>query len=88
MPEPSSGKTDRERRQVKWTKEIVGDVRTAPSRRRRSPRRLLKGLAFLLICGGLMSIIVYSPLFTLQRVVLQGNTYMNGNGYSHQRAAA
>lgn len=43
----------------------------------RSPRRILKGLAFLAICGGIMSIIVYSPLFTLQRVVLHGNTYLN-----------
>ncbi|MBQ1416388.1 MAG: FtsQ-type POTRA domain-containing protein [Selenomonas sp.] len=47
-----------------------------PLRRRRSPRRLLKGLAFLLICGGLVAFIVYSPLFTLQRVRLQGNTYI------------
>lgn len=44
---------------------------------RRSPRRLLKGLAFLAICGGVMSIIVYSPLFTLQRVVIHGNTYLD-----------
>jgi len=44
---------------------------------RRSPRRLVKGAAFLAICGGLMSIVVYSPLFTLQRVVLHGNTYLN-----------
>lgn len=44
---------------------------------RRSPRRLLKGLAFLLICGGMMSIIVYSPLFTLQRVMIHGNTYLD-----------
>ena len=48
----------------------------AHSRRRRSPRRLLKGMAFLLICGGLVAFIVYSPLFTLQRVQLKGNTYL------------
>ena len=43
----------------------------------RSPRRILKGLAFLAICGGIMAVIVYSPLFTLQRVVLHGNNYLN-----------
>lgn len=45
-------------------------------KRRRSPRRIIKGLMFLGICGGLMSIVVYSPLFTLQRVTLHGNTYL------------
>ena len=45
-------------------------------KRRRSPRRIIKGLMFLGICGGLMSIVVYSPLFTLQRVSLHGNTYL------------
>lgn len=48
-----------------------------PNKPRRSPRRLFKGLAFLAICGGIMSIVVYSPLFTLQRVVLHGNTYLD-----------
>lgn len=43
---------------------------------RRNPRRLLKGVLFLLICGGLMAIVVYSPLFTMQRLVLNGNTYL------------
>ncbi|WP_037371673.1 cell division protein FtsQ/DivIB [Selenomonas sp. AE3005] len=54
----------------------LGTLEMRPLRRRRSPRRLLKGLAFLLICGGLVAFIVYSPLFTLQRVRLQGNTYI------------
>ena len=54
----------------------LGTLEPRPLRRRRSPRRLLKGLAFLLICGGLVAFIVYSPLFTLQRVRLQGNTYI------------
>ena len=44
---------------------------------RRSPRRLIKGILFLMICGGLMAIVVYSPLFTLQRVVLTGSNYLN-----------
>ena len=46
------------------------------SRRKRSPRRLMKGLLFLLICGGIMAVVVYSPLFTLQRVNIHGNTYL------------
>lgn len=55
----------------------LGNQFPPPKKLRRSPQRLLKGLAFLIICGGIMSIIVYSPLFTLQRVVLTGNTYLN-----------
>ena len=50
-------------------REIPEEVQVPSRKRRRSPRRLIKGLAFLAICGGVMSIIVYSPLFTLQRVV-------------------
>ncbi len=57
--------------------EIPEEVQVPSRKRRRSPRRLIKGLAFLAICGGVMSIIVYSPLFTLQRVVLHGNAYLN-----------
>ena len=52
------------------------EVEVRPLRRKRSPRRLFKGVLFLLICGGLVAFIVYSPLFTLQRVKLQGNTYL------------
>lgn len=44
--------------------------------RRRSPRRLLKALAFIAICSGLMAIVVYSPLFTLQRLTVNGNSYL------------
>ena len=58
-------------------REIPEEIQVPSRRRRRSPRRLIKGLAFLAICGGVMSIIVYSPLFTLQRVVLHGNAYLN-----------
>lgn len=56
--------------------EMQAEAPQVHRKRHRSPRRLLKGLIFLAVCGGLMSIIVYSPLFTLQRVVLQGNTYL------------
>lgn len=45
-------------------------------KRHRSPRRLLKGLIFLLICSGVMAIIIYSPLFTMQRLMVSGNTYL------------
>lgn len=47
--------------------------------RRRSPRRLLKALAFLAVCGGLVAIVVYSPLFTLQRLVVNGNSYLKAD---------
>lgn len=43
---------------------------------RRSPRRLFKGLLFLLLCGGFVAIVVYSPLFTMQRLILNGNRYL------------
>ncbi len=42
----------------------------------RSPRRLLKGLLFIFITMGLVAIMVYSPLFTVQRIEIQGNVYL------------
>lgn len=42
----------------------------------RSPRRLLKALGILIACSGILAIIIYSPLFTLQRVDLKGNNYL------------
>ena len=58
--------------------QLVGEAEPlSPQKPRRSPRRLIKGLAFLAICGGLMSIVVYSPLFTLQKVAIHGNTYLD-----------
>lgn len=57
--------------------EATEPLQSKRKKRRRSPRRILKGLAFLAICGGVMSIVVYSPLFTLQKVVLHGNTYLD-----------
>ncbi len=46
------------------------------AKRRRAPRRWVRGLFFLLICSALMTALIYSPLFTLQRVVVHGNTYL------------
>lgn len=43
---------------------------------RRSPRRLLKGILFLCITGGILALIVYSPIFTLQNIVVKGNVYL------------
>ncbi len=44
--------------------------------RRRSPRRILKGMLFLLICSGLLAIVVYSPLFVVRQIHVSGNTYL------------
>ena len=43
---------------------------------RRSPRRLLKGLKFLLVTGGILALLVYSPIFTLQHLDVRGNVYL------------
>lgn len=43
---------------------------------RRAHRRLFQGLLFLFACGVVMLVGVYSPLFTLQRVVVHGNKYL------------
>lgn len=45
--------------------------------RRRSPRRLLRGLLFLAVCAAVVAVLVYSPLFTLQRVIVNGNQYLS-----------
>lgn len=44
--------------------------------RRRSSKRLVKGIIFLLICGAILGAIVYLPIFTLQKVNLTGATYI------------
>ncbi|SFT72087.1 cell division protein FtsQ [Selenomonas sp. GACV-9] len=62
---------------AKEEEQLAGDEPTAEKKIRRSPRRLIKGLLFLLICGGFMAIVVYSPLFTLQRIVINGSNYLN-----------
>lgn len=43
---------------------------------KRSPRRLLKGIMFLCITGGILAFLVYSPLFTLQNIDVKGNVYL------------
>ena len=44
---------------------------------RRSPRRLIKGLLFLLVTGGLVGLLVYSPIFTLQKLNVKGAVYLS-----------
>ena len=41
-------------------------------RRRRSGRRIFKGFVFLLICGAILGVIVYVPIFSLAQVKLVG----------------
>ena len=43
----------------------------------RSHRRLKMGLKFLLVCGILIGIFVYSPLFVVRDIVVSGNTYLD-----------
>lgn len=44
--------------------------------RKRSSKRLVKGVIFLLICGAILGAVVYLPIFTLQKVKLTGATYL------------
>ena len=44
--------------------------------RRRSSKRLVKGIIFLIICGAILGAVVYLPIFTLQTVKLTGATYL------------
>lgn len=41
-------------------------------RPRRSGRRLFKGIIFLLICGGILAFLVYTPFLTLTQIKLEG----------------
>ncbi len=43
---------------------------------RRSPRRLLKGLFFFVICSSILGILVYSPIFVLRDVHVIGGRYL------------
>ena len=45
-------------------------------KKHRSGRRLFKGLLFLAACGLVMAIVVYTPIFTLQRVEVSGISYL------------
>lgn len=42
----------------------------------RSSKRLKRGLAFIVIAGFIMAVIVYLPIFTLQHVEVNGNQYL------------
>ena len=44
---------------------------------RRSPRRIVKGLLFLIVTCGLVALLVYSPIFTLQKLNVKGAVYLS-----------
>lgn len=44
--------------------------------RRRSGRRMVKGIIFLLVSGLILGAVVYLPIFTLQQIKLVGATYL------------
>ena len=44
---------------------------------KRIHRRLFKAIAFLALTGLVMALLVYSPLFVLREVKVQGNTYLS-----------
>jgi len=43
----------------------------------RSPRRLLKGLLFFIVCSSIVGIVVYSPLFVLREIHVNGSRYLS-----------
>ena len=44
--------------------------------KRRSPRRILKGFLFIVICTAIVGILVYSPIFVLRYVQVDGAVYL------------
>ncbi len=44
--------------------------------KRRSPRRILKGVLFIVICTAIVGILVYSPIFVLRHVQVDGAVYL------------
>ncbi len=50
-----------------------------PTPVRRSPRRLFKGTLLLLGCALAVAFVVYSPLFTVQRITVAGNSYLSAD---------
>ncbi len=44
--------------------------------KRRSPRRILKGFLFIVICTAIVGILVYSPIFVLRHVQVDGAVYL------------
>ncbi len=47
--------------------------------KRRSGRRLFKGIMFLLITGLILAFVVYVPIFTLKEIKLNGATYITSD---------
>lgn len=43
---------------------------------RRSGRRVVKGIIFLIICGAILGAVVFLPIFTLKEIKLSGATYL------------
>ena len=52
------------------------DTPIPPRATRRSPRRILKGGGFLAVIAAVMVLLVYSPIFTLQHIDLDGASYL------------
>lgn len=44
--------------------------------KRRSPRRILNGFLFIVICTAIVGILVYSPIFVLRHVQVDGAVYL------------
>ena len=44
-----------------------------------SSRRILRGAFYLLCASGIIAVLVYSPLFTFQQLVVHGNVYLDEN---------
>lgn len=44
--------------------------------KRRSPRRILKGFLFIVICTTIVGVLVYSPIFVLRHVQVDGAVYL------------
>lgn len=47
-----------------------------PISRKRGKSRLFKGFLFFIICSGILGIVVYSPIFVLREVQVNGNRYV------------
>ena len=44
-----------------------------------SSRRILRGAFYLLCASGIIAVLVYSPLFTFQQLVVHGNVHLDEN---------
>ena len=44
-----------------------------------SSRRILRGAFYLLCASGIIAVLVYSPLFTFQQLVVHGNVHLDAN---------